>query len=45
MWADWGKAINYQVDFERLNNFPIKRDSIEDYFKKNKNLITQFFST
>ncbi|CAO3671084.1 unnamed protein product [Umbelopsis ramanniana] len=45
MWQDWAKDINYHVDYERLKNFPIKRDSITDYFKKNKDLITKFLST
>jgi len=45
LWGDWAKDINYHVDSERLKNFPIKRDSIADYLKKNKDLITNFFST
>ncbi|CAO3671080.1 unnamed protein product [Umbelopsis ramanniana] len=41
----WIKELNYHVDFERLKEFPIKRDTVVEFMKKNKDFITGYLST
>ncbi|KAH8549235.1 hypothetical protein BGW37DRAFT_522374 [Umbelopsis sp. PMI_123] len=43
-WPDWAAELNYHVDYERLNQFPVKRLTIADYFKNNKDSITEYLS-
>ncbi|KAG2175896.1 hypothetical protein INT44_000374 [Umbelopsis vinacea] len=45
MWSDWGKDINYQIDYERLKQFPIKPTTVAEYLQKNKDSISEYLST
>jgi len=43
-WRDWVKALDYHIDYERLDQFPVKRHAITDYIKRNKEHIAEFLS-
>jgi uncharacterized protein YbjT (DUF2867 family) len=43
-WPDWVAELNYHIDYERLNQFPVKRLTIADFFKNNKDSITKNLS-
>jgi uncharacterized protein YbjT (DUF2867 family) len=45
VWYDWAKALNYRIDYEQLEQLPVKRITVAEYLKKNKDFITEFLST
>ncbi|KAH8549232.1 hypothetical protein BGW37DRAFT_110767 [Umbelopsis sp. PMI_123] len=44
-WYDWATAINYRIDYERLEQLPVKRITVAEYLKKHKGYITASFQT
>jgi len=44
-WYDWKTALNYHVDYERLNQFPIQLTTSEEYVRKHKDPIIRFLSS
>ncbi|KAH8549234.1 hypothetical protein BGW37DRAFT_110804 [Umbelopsis sp. PMI_123] len=44
VWSDWMTELNYHVDYERLNQFPVKRVTMAEYFKNNKDAITEMLT-
>ncbi|KAH8549231.1 hypothetical protein BGW37DRAFT_110727 [Umbelopsis sp. PMI_123] len=45
VWYGWIKSINYRIDYDRLDQLPVKRITVAEYLKKNKDSITAFLST
>jgi uncharacterized protein YbjT (DUF2867 family) len=45
VWFGWIEATNYHTDYEILEQLPVKRITIAEYLKKNKESITAFLST
>ncbi|KAI8579701.1 hypothetical protein K450DRAFT_271776 [Umbelopsis ramanniana AG] len=43
-WYDWAKALDFHIDYERMEQFPVKRNTVADYLKRNKGYITDFLS-
>ncbi|KAI9282393.1 hypothetical protein BC943DRAFT_328707 [Umbelopsis sp. AD052] len=43
-WHDWAKAMDYHIDYERLEQYPVKRNTVADYLKRNKEYITSYLS-
>jgi uncharacterized protein YbjT (DUF2867 family) len=44
VWFGWIKMTNYHTDYERLERLPIKRITVAEWLKKNKDPITAFLS-
>ncbi|KAI8577576.1 hypothetical protein K450DRAFT_212666 [Umbelopsis ramanniana AG] len=44
VWFGWIKMTNYHTDYERLDQLPVKRTTVTEFLKKNKNSITAFLS-
>jgi uncharacterized protein YbjT (DUF2867 family) len=43
-WSDWAEAMNYHIDYERLDQFPVKRYTIAEYLMRNKQYIADLLS-
>lgn len=43
-WHSWIRALNYRIDYERLDKFPIQRSTVAEYLKKNKESVAEFLS-
>ncbi|KAH8549233.1 hypothetical protein BGW37DRAFT_541597 [Umbelopsis sp. PMI_123] len=43
-WQESVNALNYRVDYGRLEQFPIKRATVAEYLKKNKDRAFEFLS-
>lgn len=43
-WADWIKFIGYELDYKRLDKFPVDRGTVSAYLQKNKKSFTEFLT-
>ncbi|KAH8549229.1 hypothetical protein BGW37DRAFT_429233 [Umbelopsis sp. PMI_123] len=43
-WQQSVRALNYRVDYERLDQLPVKRATVAEYIKKNKESIVEVLS-
>jgi uncharacterized protein YbjT (DUF2867 family) len=43
-WDGWRKSIGYELDYKRLDKFPVDRGTVSAYLQKNKKSFTEFLT-